>query len=970
MLIVTAVFLLLGDYGIATAQTLSSRIFDQGSGLTDLDPVDILELPSSVLMVRSQGGTFLFDGKAFLPLGAHQGLTGNTVFKDLVAIPSKNLIVGIQGDRLLVARQPVPFSLQNLHFLQVANTSEEYANFRMVRPFGQGVVVLAGNHIRYVDLTDPSRPHFAALPVEISALEHLPADPLVLGVKDNTVLLSFENGQVCSFAVGKKRCWSHNDGLPADQWGGFVGGPRDQIFFRSGRTFATINLVSGHVRTEPLPDISSALEAYPAVLTLQPLPNGDLVTQSQHGVVIRRQGHWQPLYLYDGNSLLWAMHVDQSGSIWLGLVGQGLVQYFGYGRVLSWNHEVGLLPGITWSETRDKAGNLWIGTDGGLDRLDPQGHLQAVLPQQSIEVVAADPDGENLWVLASQGQLEKINPLTRQRSPVPLTGINTFRVDRRGDVWIATQHGLYRLSHEAPVGTAPVLCSSANLTFTSVVIAEDDSVWLTGSGSLWKFTEKAGLQPIITHWPRAHVELEVLAIRNPTDFWVGSDDGLFRITMGAAEPQVTLISTSKLPSQSINALAVDRKERVWVGTSNGVGVYDGTEWHGLDITNGLIGNDVAQDGIYVDHDDSVWIGTSRGLSHVSDTASTLRVLPIRPVVLSVSANNRFYKGEVLENSNAALTVQVGVNGYPSSTRIIYQFELDQADHAITQTTQNSIVFPSLPSGVHHLQIKAIDPLSAHPPAIMSVPVAVAFPWWEQRWFMALLVCLLVLTLWLLVRLRTAYLLQQKNQLNEAINNRTAELKMANLALEEAHTALTEQSRQLAVQAMHDGLTGLLNRRASQSALTEMLAMDCKTGLTVALIDIDHFKQLNDTHGHLAGDSVLVSLGQRFRAVVQEHEIIGRFGGEEYILVVPLNEEFGLARIEAIIAFVTAQPVEYNGMTIDVAVSAGATVAQREDTWESVIGRADGALYRAKQQGRKRLVVFDGNIPPTFSSAEK
>ncbi|NVN40165.1 ligand-binding sensor domain-containing diguanylate cyclase [Ameyamaea chiangmaiensis] len=912
--------------------------------------------------MRSQGGTFLYDGKAFLPLGEAQGITGDTVFKDLVTVADEKLIMGVQGDRVLVARQPAPFSLQKLHFEAMPDDQLRHPNFRMIRSYAHGAIILAGDRIRYIDASQAGGPRFAPLPPALSGMEHFSGEPVVVGSVGDTAMLSLADGRVCAFASGRTRCWSTTDGLPPEEWGGFISGGASKVMCRSGKTFATIDIASGHVVVESLPDASTALGDHPEVLTLQRLPDGDLITQSQHGVVIRHGGRWTPLYLYDGNSMLWAMLVDRAGSLWLGIAGHGLKQYFGFGETVSWTRETGLSEGTVWSTSRDREGNLWIGTDGGLGRLTRQGTLETVFTDQSAEVVVPDPSRKRVWLQANRERLENIDLVSGQRSRVPVTGINTFRIDRSGDIWIATQHGLFRLAHDAPIGSRPVVCSATDIAFTDIAFDTVGTVWLTGSGILWHFVPRTGLQAVVALWPRAHVELETLAIRDSNDVWVGSDDGLFRVSLIGGKPSVSLISTSKLPSQSINALAVDHEHRLWVGTSNGVGVYDGVQWHGLDITNGLIGNDVAQDAIYVDGDDSVWIGTSRGLSHVQDTASVLRVRPIVPVVLSVSANKMPYEGEVLRNGSAALTIQLGVNAYPSSTRIVYRYRLDHADAPFTETMQDTIVFPSLPPGVHNLRIEAIDPLSPHPPVEMSVPVFVAYPWWQRRWFLALAVCLMVLTVWLLVRLRTAYLLRQQRQLNNAINDRTRELEAANQALESAHAVLTEQSRQLTLQATHDELTGLLNRSAVQAALMKMLTVTPETGLTIALIDIDHFKRLNDTHGHLVGDAVLAALGKRLRSAVRSTEIIGRYGGEEYVLAIPIDDSLGVQRVRSIITSVTADPVTYRKSVFWITVSTGVTTAWTNDTWESAIERADRSLYAAKQQGRNRLVTFDELAP--------
>ena len=160
-------------------------------------------------------------------------------------------------------------------------------------------------------------------------------------------------------------------------------------------------------------------------------------------------------------------------------------------------------------------------------------------------------------------------------------------------------------------------------------------------------------------------------------------------------------------------------------------------------------------------------------------------------------------------------------------------------------------------------------------------------------------------------------------------------------------------------AMHDPLTQLLNRRATLDfLLTELnrATRDLKP-LTVMMVDIDHFKLINDRFGHPAGDGVLCEVSRRLRASLRAYDIVGRFGGEEFLVVAPgCDVSPGLMRAERLREVVCAQPVILKDLSINVAVSVGVASSPepKPQDLESLLSAADKALYRAKEGGRNRV----------------
>ncbi|KQP49699.1 GGDEF domain-containing protein [Pseudorhodoferax sp. Leaf274] len=159
--------------------------------------------------------------------------------------------------------------------------------------------------------------------------------------------------------------------------------------------------------------------------------------------------------------------------------------------------------------------------------------------------------------------------------------------------------------------------------------------------------------------------------------------------------------------------------------------------------------------------------------------------------------------------------------------------------------------------------------------------------------------------------------------------------------------------ELARLANTDALTGLANRRRVGEEVAAELVRARRYGhaFSVILIDIDHFKRINDRHGHGVGDAVLVDLAARAKEVLRDVDMLGRWGGEEFIAVLP---ETGFAqtldKARALCAHIAARPLAGDHA---VSVSCGVATAQTSDSSGSLVQRADEALYAAKRQGRNR-----------------
>jgi two-component system, cell cycle response regulator len=176
------------------------------------------------------------------------------------------------------------------------------------------------------------------------------------------------------------------------------------------------------------------------------------------------------------------------------------------------------------------------------------------------------------------------------------------------------------------------------------------------------------------------------------------------------------------------------------------------------------------------------------------------------------------------------------------------------------------------------------------------------------------------------------------------------------------TKLVAAQEELRIQATHDVLTGLWNRAAVLQALEQEIvrAKRERTSFGVVLTDVDSFKLVNDKYGHIAGDRVLEETAKRMHAVARPYDVVGRYGGEEFLIVCPgCNESDVVTVAERIRESVERDPVEIApGKAIPVTLSLGVTVGGihgAEDA-ATLVKLADAALYRAKDRGRNRTEV--------------
>src|SRR5581483_5485815 len=184
---------------------------------------------------------------------------------------------------------------------------------------------------------------------------------------------------------------------------------------------------------------------------------------------------------------------------------------------------------------------------------------------------------------------------------------------------------------------------------------------------------------------------------------------------------------------------------------------------------------------------------------------------------------------------------------------------------------------------------------------------------------------------------------------------------AGLRILDLQEQLLDAQEKLREQATHDGLTGLWNRTSILEILQKEAARSSRevAPLAVLMADLDNFKKINDSHGHLTGDLVLRETARRFRKNIRTYDAIGRYGGEEFLVVLPGCDESGsVTQAERLRESIGTQPIATSAGEITVTCSVGLSwcAGIEPSSTKELLRCADDALYSAKRSGRNRVVV--------------
>ncbi len=690
------------------------------------------------------------------------------------------------------------------------------------------------------------------------------------------------------------------------------------------------------------------------------------------------------------SDLIRTLQRDRAGSLWIGTDG-GLASWRG-DHAGALTVAEGLPNPIIRAVLEDREGNLWVGTTGGLVRLRDTRFIAYTrkegLPVDGVRAIVEDRGGR-LWVGTEGGGLCAVAPMRcyTKADGLPHDTIYSLAPGRDGSMWIGTDGGGVVRFRDGKV--VEKLSGLPNDRVRALLETADGGLWVSTTAGLAFVRDGT-----TSHVPELHDrQLRPLLLLPDGDLLVGTDGaGLWRVS-GRTARRLPI----RLESNRIFSLALDANGgAVWIGTSGG-GLarleLAGGSVRSLTRRNGLHDDVVFQ---IVDRGPDLWLTSNRGLYRVArdrvlaamngaqtDLSGTvygtadgmpsaecnaafpaairardgrLWVATARGVaVLDPAAQSRntvpppVHVEEVLIDGSPALATPLRVPpgtqrleirytalGLRAPERVTFRYMLEGYDRDWVSAGASRVAhYTKLAPSHYTFRVAAANEDGVPSTGEARLAVVVDPRWFETWWARLAGLALIAAVIWTGVRLRLTALHARHAELETIVNDRTRELAVANVRL-----------RSL---SYLDGLTGVANRRRFDEALEEACAtaISERESVALVLIDLDHFKALNDTRGHQYGDEALRGVASQLAERTESRGgLVARFGGEEFAWLLPgVTLDAAVSEAEAVRVMIRDAGV----VTASFGVAAGTDVMPA-----ALVAAADAALYRAKSGGRDRV----------------
>ncbi|WP_423186426.1 diguanylate cyclase [Alishewanella sp. d11] len=673
-----------------------------------------------------------------------------------------------------------------------------------------------------------------------------------------------------------------------------------------------------------------------------------------------------------------SLFLDKDKQLWVGSREQGI--FFGYQQYQAFKPlfqvdnplQVSNANDLTSAIYHDTSGGLWLASQNVLFfRAQQAAEWQAIEFQQQFGIrkiyrITEDPSGD-IWLATSNGLYRVDNlQLIAVTEPFdiinkPISAVTDLAIDQAGTFYLGLwQFGLIQWQPQQQRAELQLdeLTNTRGDQIYQISKDKDNTFYAVSryTGLFRKSADSSGWQRVLLPIEDQIDGYNCILAEQDLYLWLCSEYGLWRVDKKTQQVKHYTVQDG-LPSLFVNGAFFDNENRFWVLTNHGPARFEPRLAHFVSykLYDGLPSLSMQRNSYSVAKNGEILLGTAKGpvLLQVAPEKERLTVPDV--VITSIIIDGIDHTRDFLQNATEL--------ALPYSYReLIIRFALIDYRHSETNTTRTRLLglsnrwsdfsthhevrYINLPTGQYTLEIAGQNSRGINTTNPYQLAITVQAPWWAATWIWLVAVLLLFLVTVAFMQLQQAHLNKRNYKLQLLVSQRTSELE-----------ALTVRLKR---RAEHDSLTGLLNRAGFAERFKETLQNSRRTKQAVSLIlvDIDHFKLLNDQYGHDAGDKVLQHFAKMLQERVRSSDVIGRWGGEEFIIVLENCQEDG-AKVfcEELLHNLKQSPCLYHELSLYYAATFGiVSLPSTIDSLDLWLKLADNALYKGKAAGRAQIII--------------
>ena len=691
------------------------------------------------------------------------------------------------------------------------------------------------------------------------------------------------------------------------------------------------------------------------------------------------------------------MTVQQSGTLYIATGDNGVfVKRPGQPALEHWGMENGLPSNVVNALIEDRENNIWVATDiGGLGRLSNTAVINHTetqgLPSSCVFAIIQGDSPDSLWLATMRGAVHyQVRPRPRVLETVGAAdGLDNefvWKVLRTDDgtLWFLTDTALFfRLKGEKSIRPLSPEVPFPRTNPYDIVVDRQGNLWGCGEWSggglvrrdkagtwrAWKQTASGEALTAVHRLARSRrggvyavakstfyfcdgqnvtplgmfsscpleSSVSITAIMEDSGgrLWAGNDAGLALLqTDGKWLP---IDQRLGFPNHHVFSIGEDVNANVWVNTNHGVFRFTSdlamTEFN---TDDGLASLETNANGFFSDSRGDIWIGTVSGLSQYTPARRTANTEPPRLIVESARLPKRsieYPQRLDLAWNERTLAFDIAILSYRNRNRTAYRARMDGLESDwLPLRHLGELRYTNLPAGDLQLLLQPVNESGVWG-ATITLPIHVRPPFWMTLWFRLGGLIFLLAAAVVVYRWRTLLLRRRNRELEKEVGKRTAELEYL---------------------ATYDPLTTLFNRRAILAFLERQLKPERGSNrqLGCIMIDLNHFKQVNDTLGHAAGDQVLRDMAARIQECLRQGDALGRLGGDEFLVILPGTDAGALHTVESRISNLICQAGE-GATVVTVTAACGAVRVPTGNTAAAatILAQADELLYQVKRARR-------------------